>query len=112
MRRLKLEQSVRQVILDAWFVLPAEQRSLAAVEREVVRRVEQAVEEAGEGSELRSATAHVLAWVAFYLGDLQEAAQQTQRAVDFARDVTDPATRADILALRSFVATGWNSYFS
>ena len=65
---------------------------------------EQALEEAGEGSELRSAIAHVLAWVAFYLGDLQEAARQTQRAVDFVRDVTDLATRADMLALRSFVA--------
>ena len=57
---------------------------------------EQALEEAGEDSELRSAIAHVLAWVAFYLGDLQEAARQTQRAVDFVRDVTDLATRADM----------------
>jgi DNA-binding CsgD family transcriptional regulator len=64
---------------------------------------EQALEEAGEDPELRSAITHALAWVAFYLGDLQEADEQTRRALNIANDVADPATRADALAARSFV---------
>ncbi len=64
---------------------------------------EQALEEAGENSELRSGIAQALAWVAFYLGDLQEAAKQARRSLEYAQDVTEPATRADALAASGFV---------
>jgi tetratricopeptide (TPR) repeat protein len=63
----------------------------------------EALEEAGDDLNLRSGIHHVLAWVAFYLGDLDEAFEHAGKAREYAVDVVDPATRADALAVLSVV---------
>lgn len=63
----------------------------------------EALAEAGDDLNLRSGIHHVLAWVAFYLGDLDEAFGHARRAEEYAVDVVDPATRADALAVLSVV---------
>jgi DNA-binding CsgD family transcriptional regulator len=62
----------------------------------------EALDEAGDDLNLRSGIHHVLAWVAFYLGDLDEAFDHASRAREYAVDV-GPATRADALAVLSVV---------
>jgi DNA-binding CsgD family transcriptional regulator len=71
----------------------------------------QALREAGDNLELRTAGHDSLAWVAFYLGDLDEASVHARRSIDYAADVADPATRAGSLATLSLVefARGWPS---
>ena len=59
---------------------------------------EQASREAGEDLELQSLAHMALTWVAFYLGDLDEASRHAARSVEYAADVTGPAARADALA--------------
>ena len=62
-----------------------------------------ALGEAGENVELRSGIHQVLAWVAFYLGDLAEASDHAHRSMDYASHVTGSATRADALATLGIV---------
>ncbi len=64
---------------------------------------EQALDEAGDDPGLQGAIHHVLAWVAFYLGDLDEALAEAQQAVDHVEAVADPAARADAIAVLALV---------
>jgi DNA-binding CsgD family transcriptional regulator/exonuclease VII small subunit len=64
---------------------------------------EQAALEAGEDRELLSDAHMALTWVAFYLGDLEDAWHHAQRSVEHAQGITDPGTRADALATLGFV---------
>ena len=63
----------------------------------------QALQEAGEDPELRSAIHDSLAWVAFYLGDLDGASEHARRQMEYASNVADPAVRADALSTLGFV---------
>ncbi len=59
---------------------------------------ERALEEAGDDAELRCGIHLDLAWVAFYLGDLDEASRQGRLSLEYAANVSDKGTRADGLA--------------
>lgn len=63
----------------------------------------QALEEAENEPEVQSGAHLVVAWVAFYLGDLADALEHARRAVTFADDPIDPAARSDALATLGFV---------
>jgi DNA-binding CsgD family transcriptional regulator len=64
---------------------------------------EQALHEAAEDRELRSGAEVTLAWVAFYLGDLDEAETQARSAMEDAATIADPGIRSDALATLGFV---------
>jgi DNA-binding CsgD family transcriptional regulator len=64
---------------------------------------EQALSEAGDDPGLQSGIHHALAWVAFYLGDLDLALAEAREAADHVASVVDPAARADAIAILSFV---------
>jgi DNA-binding CsgD family transcriptional regulator len=64
---------------------------------------EQALAEAGDAPGLQSGIHHALAWVAFYLGDLDKALAEAREAADLVADVADPAARADAIAVLAFV---------
>jgi ATP/maltotriose-dependent transcriptional regulator MalT len=64
---------------------------------------EQALAEAGDDPGLQGEIHHVLAWVAFYLGDLDEALAEAHKAADDVASVADPAARADAIAVLTFV---------
>jgi DNA-binding CsgD family transcriptional regulator len=63
----------------------------------------QALREAGEDLELHSRIHDSLAWVAFYLGDLDGASEHARRCAECAADVADPATRAGALSTLGIV---------
>ncbi len=65
---------------------------------------EQALVEANGDHEIGSGAEQSLAWVAFYLGDLDEAETQARRSAEDAAHVEDPAVKADALATVSFIA--------
>ena len=62
-----------------------------------------ALQEAGEDLELWSGVYQALAWVAFYLGDLEEASEHARRSLEHAADVDTAATRADALSTLGFI---------
>jgi DNA-binding CsgD family transcriptional regulator/exonuclease VII small subunit len=62
-----------------------------------------ALEEAGDDLELRSGIHDALAWVAFYLADLDAASEHATASAECATDAALPATRADALATLGFV---------
>jgi DNA-binding CsgD family transcriptional regulator/exonuclease VII small subunit len=64
---------------------------------------ERAMREAGEDREVRSGLHVSLAWVAFYLGDLADAAEHARRSARDAEHVTEPAIKADALATLGFI---------
>jgi DNA-binding CsgD family transcriptional regulator len=64
---------------------------------------EQALAEAGDDPGLQGGIHHALAWVAFYLGDLDAALAEARQAVDLVANVADPAARADAIAILAFV---------
>jgi len=64
---------------------------------------EQALSQAGDDPRLRSGIHHALAWVAFYLGDLDGAFSQARQAVDSVASVADPAAHADAIAALAFI---------
>jgi DNA-binding CsgD family transcriptional regulator len=64
---------------------------------------EQALAEAGDDPGLQGEIHHVLAWVSFYLGDLDEALAEAHKAADDVASVADPAARADAIAVLAFV---------
>ena len=59
---------------------------------------ERAAREAGADHELQSGVHMTLSWVAFYLGDLDQAWHHAKDSVRFATDLSTPGTRADALA--------------
>jgi DNA-binding CsgD family transcriptional regulator len=71
--------------------------------RGVREPAQRALEEVGEDRQLRSGLHGTLAWVAFYLGDLDEALGHARESVEYATHVADPATRAEALATLGFV---------
>ena len=64
---------------------------------------EQARVEAGDDPELQTGIHQDLAWVAFYLGDLDEALTEARAAVDWVTSETATVTRADALATLAFI---------
>jgi len=64
---------------------------------------EQARSEAGNDAELQAGIHLDLAWVAFYLADLDEARADARAAVDWVGNDTGPRTRADAFATLSFI---------
>jgi DNA-binding CsgD family transcriptional regulator len=64
---------------------------------------EQALAEAGDDPGLQGGIHHALAWVSFYLGDLDDALAEARRAVDLVAGVADLAARADAIAILAFV---------
>ena len=64
---------------------------------------EQARAEAGDDPELQTGIHQDLAWVAFYLGDLDEALAEARAAVDWVATETATVTRADALATLAFI---------
>ena len=64
---------------------------------------EQARAEAGDDPELQTGIHQDLAWVAFYLGDLDEALAEARAAVDWVASETGTVTRADALATLAFI---------
>ena len=64
---------------------------------------EQARVEAGDDPELQTGIHQDLAWVAFYLGDLDEALAEARAAVDWVATETATVTRADAIATLAFI---------
>ena len=64
---------------------------------------EQARSEAGDDAELQTGIHQDLAWVAFYLGDLDEALAEARAAVDWVASETGTLTRADAIATLAFI---------
>jgi DNA-binding CsgD family transcriptional regulator len=71
--------------------------------RGVREPAERALDDAGDDPELPCGIHVDLAWVAFYLGDLDEASRQAHLSAQHRADVSDPAIRADSLATLGFV---------
>ena len=63
----------------------------------------EALQEAGDDPALVAGIHDSLAWVAFYLGDLDGASEHARRSTECASQVADPATRADALATLSIL---------
>ena len=64
---------------------------------------EQALAEAGDDPSLLSGLHSDLAWVAFYLGDLEEAFERARESADWASRPVGPAVRSDALASLAFI---------
>ena len=64
---------------------------------------EQARAEAGDDPELQCEIHQDLAWVAFYLGDLDEAMAEARAAVDWVATETGTMARADAIATLAFI---------
>jgi tetratricopeptide (TPR) repeat protein len=64
---------------------------------------EQALQEAGDAAAIRAAILEHLAWVGIYRGDLAFAAEHASASRRWARQVTDPAIRADSLSTFAMV---------
>ena len=64
---------------------------------------EQALAEAGGDPSLLSGLHSDLAWVAFYLGDLEEAHKRARESADWASRPVGPAVRSDALATLAFI---------
>jgi DNA-binding CsgD family transcriptional regulator len=64
---------------------------------------EQALAEAGDDPALLASIHHVLAWVSFYLGDLDDALAEAHQAAERVPGVADPAVRADVIAILAFI---------
>jgi DNA-binding CsgD family transcriptional regulator len=64
---------------------------------------EQAMLEVGEDVATRSSLRQMLAWVAFYLGDLREAAEHARRSLQDAEWIDDAGVRADAFATLEFL---------
>jgi DNA-binding CsgD family transcriptional regulator len=64
---------------------------------------EQALQEAGEDASIRAATLEHLAWVGIYRGDLASAAKHARGSRQWARQITDPAVRAESLSTFAMV---------
>jgi DNA-binding CsgD family transcriptional regulator len=73
------------------------------LERGVRAPLERALPEASEDPELLTGIHVDLAWVAIYLGDLPEASEHAEKAVEHASTITDHSTRADALATLGMV---------
>jgi DNA-binding CsgD family transcriptional regulator len=71
--------------------------------RGVREPAEQALDEAGDDVELRVGIHQTLAWVAFYLGDLDDAQAHAGPEVGTEHAVLSPAIRGDALATQAFV---------
>ncbi len=71
--------------------------------RGVREPLEQALPEAGDDVELRTGIHQTLAWVAFYVGDLDDAQRHAGMQAGEAGAVVSPAIRADALATQSFI---------
>ncbi len=64
---------------------------------------EQALLEAGDDPTLLSGLHSDLAWVAFYLADLEEAYERARESADWASRPVDPAVRSDAMASLAFI---------
>jgi DNA-binding CsgD family transcriptional regulator len=64
---------------------------------------EQALQEAGDAADIRAAIHEHLAWVGIYRGDLAFAAEHATASRRWARQVTDPAIRAESLSTFAMV---------
>jgi hypothetical protein len=64
---------------------------------------EQALQEAGDAADVRAAIHEHLAWVGIYRGDLAFAAEHASASRRWARQVTDPAIRAESLSTFAMV---------
>jgi len=64
---------------------------------------EQALQEAGEDASIRAAILEHLAWVGIYRGDLASAAKHARASRQWARQITDPAIRAESLSTFAMV---------
>jgi hypothetical protein len=64
---------------------------------------EQALQEVGDDAETRAAIHEHLAWVGIYRGDLAFAAEHASASRQWARQITDPAIRADSLSTFAMV---------
>jgi DNA-binding CsgD family transcriptional regulator len=64
---------------------------------------EQGLAESGDDPASACANLTALTWVAFYLGDLAEAARHARAAADLEPDVDDVAVRSDALATLGFI---------
>jgi DNA-binding CsgD family transcriptional regulator len=80
---------------------------LASISWLDMRRVqglsEQALQEVGDDAETRAAIHEHLAWVGIYRGDLAFAAEHASASRQWARQITDPAIRADSLSTFAMV---------
>jgi DNA-binding CsgD family transcriptional regulator len=65
--------------------------------------LEQALREAGDAADIRAAIHEHLAWVGIYRGDLAFAAEHATASRRWARQVTDPAIRAESLSTFAMV---------
>ena len=63
----------------------------------------QALAEVGDDPTLLSGLHSDLTWVAFYLGDLEEALERARESADWASRPVDPAVRSDALASLAFM---------